>query len=198
MNKYLKFSLIFALAFIAFFYFYIELYNQYLQSPTNSLEASNTTIQFILLITGIITIVFLYINYDQQREQLKEQKKEIERLTQDSEYNRIIDITYRQIEIGKTALNHTEFEHQILKDIKSNPNYVLPVFQNKLWLIESLIEKLYVQMMIHETNILKSDLDAPKLHRLMEIAYGYFGSICASHLSLLGPVITVQSVPYDQ
>lgn len=27
---------------------------------------------------------------------------------------------------------------------------------------------------------------------------GYFGSICASHLSLLGPVITVQNVPYDQ
>ncbi|TCV11367.1 tetratricopeptide repeat protein [Sphingobacterium alimentarium] len=31
------------------------------------------------------------------------------------------------------------------------------------------------------------------------LAYaGYFGSICASHLSLLGPVITVQNVPYDQ
>ncbi|GEM_PF-4955228 len=25
---------------------------------------------------------------------------------------------------------------------------------------------------------------------------GYFGSICASHLSLLGPVITVQNVPW--
>lgn len=31
-----------------------------------------------------------------------------------------------------------------------------------------------------------------------ELIIGYFGSICASHLSLLGPVITVQNVPYDQ
>jgi len=33
---------------------------------------------------------------------------------------------------------------------------------------------------------------------ILDRIVGYFGSICASHLSLLGPVITVQNVPYDQ
>lgn len=100
MNKYLKYALITLFVIIIFFFSYYELFNQFLQSPANSLEASNTTIQFLLLITGIVTIFFLYINYDQQRKHIKIQQEEIASNTQDVEFNRLLDIVYRQFEIS--------------------------------------------------------------------------------------------------
>jgi len=110
MNKYLKTSLIIFTAFIASFYCYYELFNQYLQSPTNSLEASNTTIQFILLVTGIITIVFLYINYQQQRNLIRKQQKESEYNKENGEFNRALSIIYQQLEYSNKRLTTIKYK----------------------------------------------------------------------------------------
>lgn len=126
MNKYLKYTLITLFVIIIFFFSYYELFNQYLNSPSNSLEASNTTIQFILLITGIITIFFLYINYDQQRKHIEIQQEEIINNTQDVELNRLLDIIYRQFEISLPQIkSHSAYRtlNRIMNDFEMDDYY---------------------------------------------------------------------------
>ncbi|WP_254527699.1 MULTISPECIES: hypothetical protein [unclassified Sphingobacterium] len=167
MNKYLKFSLITITAFIAFFYGYYELFNQYLESPTNSLEASNTTIQFILLITGIITIVFLYINYQQQRNQIKVQQNELESNRKDVEFNRAIDLIYKQLERTKQQLN---IGFSDLMDIRST------IKENNFCLVEhhslvGITKKFKAEQNIYETILKKSRLDPEDRKFLIRLIY---------------------------
>lgn len=98
MNKYLKYSLILIVILIVFFFTYYELFNQFLITGNTPIESNNTTIQFILLVTGIITIFFLYINYDLQRKQIKSQQEEIE-------FNRVLDFIYKHRDNTTISLN---------------------------------------------------------------------------------------------
>lgn len=167
MNKYLKFSLIIISTFIVFFYWYYELYNQYLQSPTNSLEASNTTIQFILLITGIITIVFLFINYQQQRNHIKVQQREIESNRKDVEFNRAIDLIYKQLERTKQQLNIGFSDlMDIRRTIKENNFYILEHYS-----LVGITKKFEAEQNIYETILTKSTLESEDCKFLINLIY---------------------------
>ena len=70
---------------------YTSLYNNLLNSTNNVFEANNTTIQLLLLITSIITILFLAINFKQQKDQIDKNIKDVE-------FNRCLDITFKQVD----------------------------------------------------------------------------------------------------
>ncbi|GGE28114.1 hypothetical protein GCM10011516_27220 [Sphingobacterium cellulitidis] len=55
-------------------------------------EANNTTIQFLLLITSIITILFLILNFKQQQNQIKSNKR-------DTEFNRALELIEKYLKL---------------------------------------------------------------------------------------------------
>src|SRR5690606_11318409 len=62
--------------------------------------------QFILLLTGIITIFFLYINYDLQRKQIKN-------LQNETDFNRALDVVYKQLEYIVNYIKNDEVLNQM-------------------------------------------------------------------------------------
>ena len=123
MIKYLKYSLILVVIVLFVAYIYYELFNQFLITGNTPIESNNTTIQFILLVTGIITIFFLYINYDLQRKQIKSQQKEIE-------FNRVLDIVYKQLNNTTISLMELSQKREFIN--QSNEIY---------WTIENYLQK---------------------------------------------------------
>jgi len=106
MNQYLKYSLILVVIVVFLAYIYYELFNQFLVTGSTPIESNNTTIQFILLLTGIITIFFLYINYDLQRKQIKN-------LQNETDFNRALDVVYKQLEYIVNYIKNDEVLNQM-------------------------------------------------------------------------------------
>ncbi|WP_313235687.1 hypothetical protein [Sphingobacterium multivorum] len=63
----------------------------------------NTVIAYAGGVINLITIIFLYINYIQQKEQIKKQDEELKANKEDSEFNRALTIIYQQLEYSKNV-----------------------------------------------------------------------------------------------
>ena len=94
----------FILPIILFVGTYLGVYNMFYDSSPKQKDANDTTIQFILLIAGIITIIVLFINFFIQKKQLKEQKDELKKKEEELNYNRAIDLVYKQMEYSRHRL----------------------------------------------------------------------------------------------
>jgi len=68
----------------------------------------NALIALLALLVNIITIFFLYINYQQQQKHIKTQEEELNNNKQDTEFNRLLDIIYKQLEYTNDALEELD------------------------------------------------------------------------------------------
>ncbi|VTP97570.1 hypothetical protein [Sphingobacterium daejeonense] len=100
----------FILPIILFIVVYLGVYNMFYDSSPKQKDANDTTIQFILLLAGIITIIVLFINFFIQKKQLKEQKDESEYNKQNSEFNRALSIIYQQLEYTNKRLSTIKYK----------------------------------------------------------------------------------------
>lgn len=58
----------------------------------------NSVIAFLALILNILTVIFVYATYQTQRDTIKMQAKQINDDKKDGEFNRVLDIVYKQLE----------------------------------------------------------------------------------------------------
>lgn len=69
----------------------------------NGYNSINAVIAYAGGVVNIITILFLFINYRQQKKQIENDRK-------DSEFNRALDIVYKQLEYSKRNLYSKPYE----------------------------------------------------------------------------------------
>lgn len=81
----------------------------------NSIDAS---IALMALLVNVITIIFVYATYQKQKEQIDIQREEIEDNKKDVEFNRALEIIYRQLEFTRVRFK-PENAHYIYTDYES-------------------------------------------------------------------------------
>lgn len=74
----------------------------------------NSVIAFLALILNILTVIFVYATYQTQRDTIKIQKQEIEDNKKDVEFNRALDIVYKQLEHSKERFIITDEDYERL------------------------------------------------------------------------------------
>ncbi len=157
----------FILPITAFIVVYIGVFNFFYDSSPKQKDADNTTIQFILLITGIITITMLFVNFFIQKQQLKEQKDELEKNKEDLNYNRAIDLIYKQQDFSTHriyAINNLNVVIQPFVDKVQNSFYSLAEEYNRLGNKElKKIKKLF-KVLHDDLNIYKDVLEHTNLN----------------------------------
>jgi|GEM_PF-4207160 len=158
--------------------FYTCIYQLLENTPEANLEKNNTAIQLISLISGIITIVFLFINYKQLNQQNEVNK-------QDVEFNRALDATYKQIDFTVNFIKNDEVLSQINRTLFSdgiehmNFYYTYePVLTDKLNSVHEFLN--VIKFIIHSHNI-----GIDKKNYLLKTAYYNIGSSFFLNLSLL-------------
>ncbi|WP_099369839.1 hypothetical protein [Sphingobacterium sp. 1.A.5] len=98
---------------ILFFSLYYNISNSTKESTTaDNIQA---VVSIITLIVSIITIYFVYKAYQSQKEQINIQQAEIEDNRKDVEFNRALDIVYRQLEISLPLIKDNDYK--VFKDI---------------------------------------------------------------------------------
>lgn len=81
-------------------FFFSLFYNikKFAIDKTSNTDIIEATVAILTLITTIITIYFVYKTYKAQREEINKQDEEIERNRRDTEFNRVLDLVYRQLD----------------------------------------------------------------------------------------------------
>lgn len=121
---------------------------------TESENFSNIIANSISLITLIVTgvsIYFLYRTLDSQNIQLKSHQKQITSNKYDLEYNRVIDVVYRQMQLDletyqrlKPIVNNLEVYYNNQNDLPKNINALTTLAINQFsmsWKIEQFISR---------------------------------------------------------
>lgn len=75
-----------------------DLLKCYIKDDENGYDSFMASIAFVGVIMTILTVLGIFFNYKSQREQIKIQKEEIEESKKDVEFNRALDIIYKQLE----------------------------------------------------------------------------------------------------
>lgn len=65
---------------------------------TNGYNSINAIIAFIAMGINILTVIFVFITYQAQKETIRMQAKQIADDKKDGEFNRVLDIVYKQLE----------------------------------------------------------------------------------------------------
>ena len=116
-------------------------YNISKSNASTTADNIQAVVSIITLIVSIITIYFVYKAYQSQKDQLAMQGKEIKRLTQEGEFNRLLDITYKQIEHSNNRIkeNTRDFEIEVRDIYTIEDTYKnLPKFK---WVFTILLEE---------------------------------------------------------
>lgn len=136
MKKSLYYSLISLVIVLLFVLSYDVIFNTILESEHSTLDVNNTTIQFILLITGIITIVMLFVNYYQQ-------KKQFENNDQDAEFNKIVLLIQNQLLFTNNILKDKSFYNSDVFTINKVDSTLAGYYYD-------VIEKVYFQVKLYD------------------------------------------------
>lgn len=103
-----------------------------------------------------ITIIFVYKTYQAQREQIEEQQKELAENAREKEFNRIIDIFYKQIDYTLSRLSDVNFDYiKISKGLKG-ADYSTIVANIKT--ITDTVRTLYCEELFYSELLEKSNL----------------------------------------
>ncbi|GHE44383.1 hypothetical protein GCM10017764_29480 [Sphingobacterium griseoflavum] len=72
--------------------------------PENGYNGIDSVVGIGGLLLNAVTIYFVYITYQQQRKQIEEQNEQLAKSDKEAEFNRLLDIIYKQ-------LDHTRFKY---------------------------------------------------------------------------------------
>lgn len=118
---------------------FISLYYNISKSTLNTTaENIQAVVSMITLIVSIVTIYFVYKAYQSQNEQIAIQKKELEEGRKDVEFNRALDMFYKQIEYSKHRIAINNLEPIIKAFIENTLNtfYILDLVYSNLGIKE--------------------------------------------------------------
>lgn len=101
-DKSIKIAIALFLIIAVYFLFYLPIHIKAEEQDFKTFEVVNGLVG--LLLTAVASI-FVYNTYKVQREQINIQKGEIARNQKDIEFNRILDLFYKQIEYSEKRLN---------------------------------------------------------------------------------------------
>ncbi len=105
-NREIK-TILFGFSTILFFSLYYNISNTTEKSTTaDNIQA---VVSIITLIVSIVTIYFVYKAYQSQKDQIEVQKKEIDENRKDVEFNRALDIVYRQLELSLPLIKNNDY-----------------------------------------------------------------------------------------
>jgi len=82
----------------------------------NGYNSIDSSIAFIALGINILTVIFVYATYQTQKDIIKMQRKQIEDDKKDGDFNRVMDIIFRQLE-------HTSVRYSSIPDVKLTSKY---------------------------------------------------------------------------
>lgn len=144
----------------------------------------NSVISLLALIINIITIFFVYRAYNSQVMQIELQKTEITENKKETEFNRILDIIYKQL----------EFNINILSNEKSTFNKINEhiIFQNKSNIISNLEDISRLSILINDeinfyiSLINKANLEINDKKFLFNIVYKNLGNDYIEFLMYIG------------
>ncbi|WP_166334598.1 hypothetical protein [Sphingobacterium chungjuense] len=80
-------------------------------------ETTSNAISFTALIATAVSIIFLYANFIQQQKQIDDQKK-------DTEYNRVLDVVYRQLDLDIKKISDVEL---LIDDLQINTKEITDI-----------------------------------------------------------------------
>ncbi len=125
----------------------------FINNEIGSSVVANSISLVTMIVTGI-TLVFLY-------KTLKQQQEQIDKTNQDVEYNRIIDILYKQLEYSKKRLFETENLSEVIKEFVYNHRYIFcyVIEEDDLPEFMTLFNILGEDLMIYNDVLQKSNLD---------------------------------------
>lgn len=126
-NREIK-TILFGFSTILFFSLYYNISNSTEESTTaDNIQA---VVSLITLIVSIITIYFVYKAYLSQKEQIELQQNELESNRKDVEFNRAVDLFYKQIEFTKNRILIINNLEPIIYDFIHITNYINDPYYN--------------------------------------------------------------------
>ncbi|GGE28125.1 hypothetical protein [Sphingobacterium cellulitidis] len=140
-------------------YFYFKSLNQ------NDIEFPS--IQALMAIIAgfinVVTIIFLYINYMQQKDLILNQN-------QDAEFNRVLDITYKQIDIAnKDLLLNKDESIMVQRFEKSGTHYNVYFNPSGIIILNGFLKKLTKNINILDYALNSSELNNKRKYRIYYI-----------------------------
>ena len=146
---------------------YVILYLLFILSRAN--EADKTLFDTIGNILGLginaMTIFFVYKTYKSQKDQIEFQQIEIEKNKKDVEFNRTLDIVYRQLEFTERELKEQEVEWYLkLSSLKTNIE-IYQYIRTFKWIFKIML----MHYIFFESLIKKSKLDDKEISIIDEI-----------------------------
>lgn len=150
------------------YFFSIYILKNSSENLTNIVVASTSIVGLLI---SILTIIVVYNTYIKQAHEINNNKVNVE-------YNRLLDITYKQLDISISRLHLTDNESKIINETISFTPSIVVDFPRKANIMHNFFFRLDTELSIHLNNILHSDLStAKRLHLLRIVESNIYSNI---------------------
>lgn len=144
-------------------------------NDNNGYNSINALIALLALLVNIITIFFLYFNYQQQQKHINKQEDELKNNRNDIEFNRTLDIIYKQLEYSQrkfSLLNLSNNLKEFVENLTDNRFYSFTfniTLDKELLSVNRILELLIKELELYNKIINSSKLDKDVKDYLIEL-----------------------------